>query len=113
MLVLTAKTAFLPHFGSSSTHKFPYCQQFAKLPLPFLPPQMLDSDQVLNTIRWAVSRPQGFEAVMRVRCSTGLELRGYMGGLYFGGEGNSTDIYFPGISSETCITADLKLDEKM
>lgn len=34
-------------------------------------------DQVLNDLKWNVVRPQGMEAVMRVRCSTGLAVDGY------------------------------------
>ncbi|KAG6518558.1 hypothetical protein ZIOFF_022038 [Zingiber officinale] len=35
--------------------------------------------KLYNDLRWNISRPQGFEAVMRVRCSWGLEVQEYSG----------------------------------
>jgi hypothetical protein len=36
--------------------------------------------QVLNDLKWNLVRPQGLEAVMRVRCSQGLDVSSYSGG---------------------------------
>ncbi|KAG6521481.1 hypothetical protein ZIOFF_018602 [Zingiber officinale] len=38
-----------------------------------------DPVKLYNDLRWNISRPQGFEAVMRVRCSWGLEVQEYSG----------------------------------
>ncbi len=35
--------------------------------------------QVLNDLKWNLVRPQGLEAVMRVRCSQGLDISSYSG----------------------------------
>lgn len=39
----------------------------------------VDREQVLSDVRWIVSRPQGLEALMRVRCSAGLSVIDYSG----------------------------------
>ncbi|KAG1370090.1 hypothetical protein COCNU_15G004560 [Cocos nucifera] len=38
-----------------------------------------DTAKLYNDLRWNISRPQGFEAVMRVRCSQGLQVQEYSG----------------------------------
>ncbi|KAH9301918.1 hypothetical protein KI387_013501, partial [Taxus chinensis] len=38
-----------------------------------------DSAKLYNDLRWNITRPQGFEAVMRVRCSQGLQVQDYFG----------------------------------
>ncbi|CAA0839981.1 Protein transport protein Sec24-like CEF, partial [Striga hermonthica] len=38
-----------------------------------------DSAKLYNDLRWNVTRPQGFEAVMRVRCSQGIQVQEYSG----------------------------------
>jgi hypothetical protein len=40
---------------------------------------LTDFDQVVNDLSWNVARQQGLEAVMRVRCSTGLDVESYSG----------------------------------
>ena len=49
---------------------------------------------------------------MRVRCSSGVELRSYTGALYMGG-GGATDVYFPNISCDAAVLAELRLDERL
>lgn len=41
-----------------------------------------DQDQLLNDLRWNVARPQGLEAILRVRASAGLDVEGYVGAFY-------------------------------
>lgn len=48
------------------------------LPTPPTPP-LPHFLQVLNDLRWNLVRPQGMEAVMRVRASQGLDITGYTG----------------------------------
>ncbi|KAL2492176.1 Protein transport protein Sec24-like [Abeliophyllum distichum] len=38
-----------------------------------------DPAKLYNDLRWNVTRPQGFEAVMRVRCSQGIQVQEYFG----------------------------------
>ncbi|MFS8026898.1 hypothetical protein Hanom_Chr16g01492071 [Helianthus anomalus] len=38
-----------------------------------------DPAKLYNDLRWNVKRPQGFEAVMRVRCIQGLQVQEYPG----------------------------------
>ena len=41
-----------------------------------------DFDQLVNDLSWNVGRQQGLEAVMRVRCSSGLDVDSYLGHCY-------------------------------
>lgn len=41
-----------------------------------------DFDQLVNDLSWNVARQQGLEAVMRVRCSSGLDVESYSGHCY-------------------------------
>lgn len=47
---------------------------------PFNP--ITDFDQLVNDLLWNVARQQGLEAVMRVRCSSGLDVESYSGHCY-------------------------------
>ncbi|CAK9176518.1 unnamed protein product [Ilex paraguariensis] len=38
-----------------------------------------DPAKIYNDLRWNITRPQGLEAVMRVRCSQGLQVQEYYG----------------------------------
>ena len=71
---------------------------------PFNP--ALDHDQVLNDLKWNVLRPQGMEAVMRVRCSQGLEVDSYLGAFYRQ-PANPTDVYLPAIDCDKAILANV------
>jgi len=71
---------------------------------PFNP--ALDHDQVLNDLKWNLVRPQGSEAVMRVRCSQGLEVESYLGA-FCRQPANPTDVYLPAIDSDKAILANV------
>ncbi|GAX84456.1 hypothetical protein CEUSTIGMA_g11876.t1 [Chlamydomonas eustigma] len=77
---------------------------------PFNP--ALDHDQVLNDLKWNLVRPQGLEAVMRVRCSQGFEVDSYLGAFYRQPT-NPTDVYLPAIDSDKSILATVKVTEKL
>lgn len=77
---------------------------------PFNP--ALDHDQVLNDLKWNVARPQGMEAVMRVRCSQGLEVDTYLGAFYRP-PNNVTDVYLPAVDCDKAILAMLRVNEKL
>lgn len=77
---------------------------------PFHP--VLDFDQLVNDLKWNVSRPQGLEAVMRLRCSQGMEVEAYNGSFYRR-PNVVTDIDLPALDCEKSIVARLMLTEKL
>ncbi|WOL14443.1 protein transport protein Sec24-like [Canna indica] len=68
-----------------------------------------DPGKLYNDLRWNISRPQGFEAVMRVRCSQGLQVQEYFGNFC---KRIPTDIDLPGIDSDKTIMVTFKHDDK-
>ncbi|KAK1288191.1 Protein transport protein Sec24-like CEF [Acorus calamus] len=68
-----------------------------------------DSAKLYNDLRWNVSRPQGFEAVMRVRCSQGLQVQEYLGNFC---KRIPTDIDLPAIDCDKTIMVTFKHDDK-
>ncbi|XP_022748771.1 protein transport protein Sec24-like At4g32640 isoform X2 [Durio zibethinus] len=69
-----------------------------------------DSAKLYNDLRWNITRPQGFEAVMRVRCSQGIQVQDYSGNFC---KRIPTDIDLPGIDCDKCILVTLKHDDKL
>uniref|UniRef100_A0ACD5XZH4 Uncharacterized protein n=1 Tax=Avena sativa TaxID=4498 RepID=A0ACD5XZH4_AVESA len=68
-----------------------------------------DPAKLFNDLRWNISRPQGFEAVMRVRCSQGLQVQDYSGNFC---KRVPTDIDLPAIDSDKTIMVTFKHDDK-
>ncbi|KAF8646424.1 hypothetical protein HU200_065851 [Digitaria exilis] len=73
---------------------------------------LLSSDpaKLYNDLRWNISRPAGFEAVMRVRCSQGLQVQDYFGNFC---KRVPTDIDLPVIDSDKAIMVTFKHDDKL
>ncbi|XWS57646.1 hypothetical protein CRYUN_Cryun09bG0191300 [Craigia yunnanensis] len=69
-----------------------------------------DPAKLYNDLRWNITRPQGFEAVMRVRCSQGIEVKEYQGNFC---KHIPTDVDLPGIDSDKTIMVTLKHDDKL
>ncbi|XP_062203524.1 protein transport protein SEC24 B-like [Phragmites australis] len=69
-----------------------------------------DPAKLFNDLRWNISRPQGFEAVMRVRCSQGLQVQDYFGNFC---KRVPTDIDLPAIDSDKTIMVTFKHDDKL
>uniref|UniRef100_A0A0E0BRZ7 Zinc finger Sec23/Sec24-type domain-containing protein n=1 Tax=Oryza glumipatula TaxID=40148 RepID=A0A0E0BRZ7_9ORYZ len=69
-----------------------------------------DPAKLFNDLRWNFSRPQGFEAVMRVRCSQGLQVQDYSGNFC---RRVPTDIDLPAIDSDKTIMVTFKHDDKL
>ncbi|KAK9697846.1 hypothetical protein RND81_08G065200 [Saponaria officinalis] len=69
-----------------------------------------DTAKLYNDLRWNVSRPQGFEAVMRVRCSQGLQVQDYSGNYC---KRIPTDVDLPAIDCDKTLMVSLKHDEKL
>ncbi|GAB2282340.1 Protein transport protein Sec24C [Dionaea muscipula] len=69
-----------------------------------------DTAKLYNDLRWNVTRPQGFEAVMRVRCSQGVQVQEYSGNFC---KRIPTDVDLPGIDCDKTIMVTLKHDDKL
>ncbi|KAL7099354.1 hypothetical protein ACP275_09G079200 [Erythranthe tilingii] len=69
-----------------------------------------DSAKLSNDLRWNVTRPQGFEAVMRVRCSQGIQVQEYAGNFC---KRIPTDVDLPAIDCDKTIMVTLKHDDKL
>ncbi|KAF5204290.1 transport protein Sec24-like [Thalictrum thalictroides] len=69
-----------------------------------------DSGKLHNDLKWNVTRPQGFEAVMRVRCSQGLQVQEYSGSFC---KRIPTDVDLPAIDSDKTIMVTFKHDDKL
>ncbi|KAG0560568.1 hypothetical protein M758_10G185600 [Ceratodon purpureus] len=69
----------------------------------------VDSAKLDNDLRWNVTRPQGLECVMRVRCSNGLQVQDYYGNFC---KRNPTDVDLPAIDCDKTIMVTFKHDDK-
>ncbi|XP_073317359.1 protein transport protein SEC24 C-like isoform X2 [Primulina huaijiensis] len=69
-----------------------------------------DPAKLCNDLRWNVTRPQGFEAVMRVRCSQGIQVQEYSGNFC---KRIPTDVDLPAIDCDKAIMVTLKHDDKL
>ncbi|KAL9170073.1 hypothetical protein ABFS82_04G120100 [Erythranthe guttata] len=69
-----------------------------------------DTAKLYNDLRWNVTRPQGFEAVMRVRCSQGIQVQEYSGNFC---KRIPTDVDLPAIDCDKTIMVTLKHDDKL
>lgn len=69
-----------------------------------------DPAKLYNDLRWNVTRPQDFEAVMRVRCSQGIQVQEYYGNFC---KRIPTDIDLPGIDCDKTFMVTLKHDDKL
>lgn len=75
---------------------------------PFTPGA--DGPRLHNDLRWALMRPQGLEAVARLRVSKGLAVDNYVGAFY---RRNATDLHFPALSCEHSIAAKIVIEERL
>ncbi|KAI3802852.1 hypothetical protein L1987_30997 [Smallanthus sonchifolius] len=69
-----------------------------------------DPAKLYNDLRWNVTRPLGFEAVMRVRCSQGLQVQEYSGNFC---KRIPTDVDLPAVDCDKSIMVTLKHDDKL
>lgn len=63
-----------------------------------------------NDLRWNLTRPQGLEAVARLRVSTGLAVGEYQGAFY---KRTQTDVDLPTVDSDKTIVVTLKHEDKL
>jgi len=69
-----------------------------------------DGERFINDLAYDLSRNIGFDAVMRVRTSTGIRPVDFLGSLYMS---NTTDVELAAIDCDKAITVELKHDDKM
>ncbi|KAM3373711.1 hypothetical protein P3S68_012425 [Capsicum galapagoense] len=71
---------------------------------------LADTAKLYNDLRWNITRPEGFEAVMRVRCSQGIQVQEYAGNYC---KRIPTDVDLPAIDCDKTIMVTLKHDDKL
>ncbi|NP_001087832.1 SEC24 homolog C, COPII coat complex component S homeolog [Xenopus laevis] len=69
-----------------------------------------DKEQFLNDLRRDVQKEVGFDAVMRVRTSTGIRATDFFGAFYMS---NTTDVELAGLDCDKTITVEFKHDDKL
>ncbi|KAM4703410.1 protein transport protein Sec24C isoform 2-T2 [Rhinophrynus dorsalis] len=69
-----------------------------------------DKERFLNDLRRDVQKEIGFDAVMRVRTSTGIRATDFFGAFYMS---NTTDIELAGLDCDKTITVEFKHDDKL
>ncbi|XP_035185694.1 protein transport protein Sec24C isoform X4 [Oxyura jamaicensis] len=69
-----------------------------------------DQGRFLNDLRRDVQKEVGFDAVMRVRTSTGIRATDFFGAFYMS---NTTDVEMAGLDCDKTITVEFKHDDKL
>ncbi|CAI5658524.1 protein transport protein Sec24C isoform X2 [Oreochromis niloticus] len=69
-----------------------------------------DQERFLNDLRRDVQKLVGFDAVMRVRTSTGIRATDFFGSFYMS---NTTDVELAGLDCDKAITVEFKHDDKL
>uniref|UniRef100_A0A8D0HPG2 SC24C protein n=1 Tax=Sphenodon punctatus TaxID=8508 RepID=A0A8D0HPG2_SPHPU len=69
-----------------------------------------DQERFLNDLRKDVQKEVGFDAVMRVRTSTGIRATDFFGAFYMS---NTTDVEMAGLDCDKTITVEFKHDDKL
>ncbi|XP_061666594.1 protein transport protein Sec24C isoform X2 [Syngnathoides biaculeatus] len=93
-----ATLAVVPVSTGGSVYKYTYFQ-----------PQS-DQERFLNDLRRDVQKPIGFDAVMRVRTSTGIRATDFFGSFFMS---NTTDVELAGLDCDKTVTVELKHDDKL
>ncbi|CAD5123473.1 DgyrCDS11818 [Dimorphilus gyrociliatus] len=70
----------------------------------------LDGERLINDLLQNVSRPIGFDAIMRVRTSTGIRPTDFLGAVHMS---NTTDIEMATIDSDKSIAVEILHDDKL
>ncbi|KAF1373693.1 hypothetical protein PFLUV_G00241610 [Perca fluviatilis] len=69
-----------------------------------------DTERFLNDLRRDVQKLVGFDAVMRVRTSTGIRATDFFGSFFMS---NTTDVELAGLDCDKAITVEFKHDDKL
>ncbi|XP_053767877.1 protein transport protein Sec24D isoform X2 [Desmodus rotundus] len=70
----------------------------------------LDSQQFLSDLRNEIEKKTGFDAIMRVRTSTGFRATDFFGGIYMN---NTTDVEMAAVDCDKAVTVEFKHDDKL
>ncbi|XP_075889634.1 protein transport protein Sec24C isoform X4 [Nelusetta ayraudi] len=70
----------------------------------------LDKERFLNDLRRDVQKLVGFDAVMRVRTSTGIRATDFYGSFFMS---NTTDVELAGLDCDKAVTVEFKHDDKL
>ncbi|KAH0615945.1 hypothetical protein JD844_026615 [Phrynosoma platyrhinos] len=68
-----------------------------------------DSHQFLSDLRKNIEKRMGFDAIMRVRTSTGFRATDFLGAVYMN---NTTDVEMAGVDCDKAVTVEFKHDDK-
>uniref|UniRef100_A0A7N9AYY7 SEC24 homolog C, COPII coat complex component n=1 Tax=Mastacembelus armatus TaxID=205130 RepID=A0A7N9AYY7_9TELE len=93
-----ATLAVVPVATGGSIYKYTYFQAQS------------DQERFLNDLRRDVQKPVGFDAVMRVRTSTGIRATDFFGSFFMS---NTTDVELAGLDCDKAITVEFKHDDKL
>ncbi|XP_054838382.1 protein transport protein Sec24C isoform X2 [Eublepharis macularius] len=93
-----ATLGVVPYQTGGSVYKYAYFQVET------------DQERFLNDLRRDVQKEVGFDAVMRVRTSTGIRATDFFGAFYMS---NTTDVELAGLDCEKTITVEFKHDDKL
>ncbi|XP_077406718.1 protein transport protein Sec24C isoform X4 [Vanacampus margaritifer] len=93
-----ATLAVVPVSTGGSVYKYTYFQAQS------------DQERFLNDLRRDVQKPIGFDAVMRVRTSTGIRATDFFGSFYMS---NTTDVELAGLDCDKAVTVEFKHDDKL
>ncbi|CAI5774230.1 transport Sec24C isoform X1 [Podarcis lilfordi] len=93
-----ATLGVVPHQTGGSLYKYTFFQVET------------DQERFLNDLRRDVQKEVGFDAVMRVRTSTGIRATDFFGAFYMS---NTTDVELAGLDCDKTITVEFKHDDKL
>ncbi|XP_026869134.2 protein transport protein Sec24C isoform X3 [Electrophorus electricus] len=93
-----ATLGVVPTSTGGSIYKYTYFQGQA------------DQERFLNDLRKDVQKQMGFDAVMRVRTSTGIRPTDFFGSFYMS---NTTDVELAGLDCDKTVTVEFKHDDKL
>ncbi|XP_035997872.1 LOW QUALITY PROTEIN: protein transport protein Sec24C [Fundulus heteroclitus] len=93
-----ATLGVVPVSTGGSIYKYTYFQAQA------------DQERFLNDLRRDVQKPVGFDAVMRVRTSTGIRATDFFGSFFMN---NTTDVELAGLDCDKAVTVEFKHDDKL
>ncbi|XP_077202303.1 protein transport protein Sec24C isoform X2 [Paroedura picta] len=93
-----ATLGVVPYQTGGSVYKYAYFQGES------------DQERFLNDLRRDVQKEVGFDAVMRVRTSTGIRATDFFGAFYMS---NTTDVELAGLDCDKTITVEFKHDDKL
>ncbi|XP_060635002.2 protein transport protein Sec24D [Anolis sagrei] len=69
-----------------------------------------DSNQFLSDLRKNIEKRMAFDAIMRVRTSTGFRATDFLGAIYMN---NTTDVEMAGVDCDKAVTVEFKHDDKL